>query len=158
DDTNNNAAGAGNGGVPATTTTPAAPPGTRLVNPLDLYLEREPGGGFLLEGEFVNLNGQTGAGTRGANKAGSDAPLPFLVNLNDLAVGWVKLVDGKIVAREIGFVRDGYERMPREALDDCDQRRWPVNKRGEREDPWKATTYLPMRCLEDGEPVVFGPL
>jgi hypothetical protein len=36
-------------GVPTTTVT--APPGMRLIDPLDLYLEREPGGDFF-DGDF----------------------------------------------------------------------------------------------------------
>jgi hypothetical protein len=159
EDTSTNETTAGNGaGVPATAKdAPTAPPGMRLVHPLDLYLEREPGGGLLLDGEFININGQTGAWTRGANKTPIGPTVPFLANLDGIAVGWVKMVNKKIVEREIGFVADGYERLPREELDDTDERRWPVDEHGERQDPWKPTTYLPMRCLEDGEPVIFGP-
>ena len=45
----------------------------------------------------------------------------------------------------------------RDQLDDLEERDWPLNRRGKREDPWKKTTYLPMRCMEDDENVVFGP-
>src|SRR5262245_28723179 len=142
--------------VPATAI--MAPPGHRLVDPLDLYLEREPGGGLLLNGEFLNLNGQTGAWTIGRERQAVSANALFLVHVEGMAIGHVKLVDGKIVEREIGFVADGYERKPREELDDFEEHKWPRNKRGEPEDPWKPTTLLPMRSLEDDEPVVFGPI
>ena len=146
--------------LPAATAKPAAsvvPPGTRLVSPFDLYLEREPGGTDFFDGEFVHFNGQTGAWTRGAKKNPIGSTVMFLSNMREIAIGWVKVVDSRIVDRQIGWVKDGYERPPREELDDRDDRRWPFNNRDEQEDPWKMTSYLPMRCLEDGEPVVFGP-
>jgi hypothetical protein len=133
------------------------PPGKRLVHPLDLYLEREAGGTDFFEGDFLNFNGQTNEWTRGPDKEPVGATVPFLVNLAGLAVGRVKIVDGKIVDREIGLVRDGYQRKPREELDDYDESCWRTDKRGKRTDPWLNTTYVPMRCLEDGEPVVYGP-
>ena len=144
----------------ALTTAVTAPPSTRFVHPLDLYLEREPGGGgFLIDGEFITINGQTGAWARGSNKEPISATTPFLVNLNGMAIGRVKLVDNEIVDREIGLVAEGYERKARAKLGDCDERRWPIDKRtNKRVDPWKPTTWLPMRCMEDDKLVVFGPL
>ena len=127
------------------------------MSPFDLYLEREPGGTDFFDGEFVHFNGQTGAWTRGAKKIPIGSTVMFLSNMREIAIGWVKVVDSRIVDRQIGWVKDGYERPPREELDDRDDRRWPFNNRDEQEDPWKMTSYLPMRCLEDGEPVVFGP-
>lgn len=73
-----------------------------------------------------------------------------------MAVGWVKIIDGKIVARELGLVVDGYERKLRKELDDAEECRWPFIN-GIRQDPWKPTTYLPMRNDEDGGLVVYGP-
>ena len=136
---------------------PAATPGIRLVDPFDLFLEREPGGTDFFDGDFINLNGQTGAWTRGSKKDPIGSTVMFLCNMREIAIGWLKIVDGKIADRQSGRIEDGYQRPPREELDDRDDRRWPLNNRGEPEDPWKRTAYLPMRCLEDGEPVVFGP-
>jgi len=140
-------------------TTALTPPGHRLVDPFDRYLETEEGGtGFLLEGEFLNFNGQTGESTIGKDKRKVGATTSFLVHLYDMAVGWAKIVDNKVVAREIGLVRLGYERLPREALDDFEERTWPWNKQGsKREDPWKKVTMLPMRNMEDDGLAVFGP-
>ena len=39
---------------------------------------------------------------------------------------------------------------------DRDERQWPLNPQGKREDPWRKTIYLPMRTA-DGEKIVFGP-
>ena len=133
--------------LPAATAKPAAsvvPPGTRLVSPFDLYFEREPGGTDFFDGEFVHFNGQTGAWTRGAKKDPIGSTVMFLSNMREIAIGWVKVVDSRIVDRQIGWVKDGYERPPREELDDRDDRRWPFNNRDEQEDPWKI--HPTCRC------------
>ena len=136
---------------------PTTQPATRLVNPYDLFLQREEGSDAFFDGDFVNFNGQTGAWTRRKEPIG--ATVPFLCNMRQIALGWVKLVDGKPVDRRTGFLIEGYERPERSSnqLDDHEASRWPLNRRGEREDPWRKTTYLPMRCMEDGENVVYGP-
>jgi hypothetical protein len=134
----------------------AQPPARQLINPYDLYLQREEGGAVFFEGDYVFFNGQTGKWSRGPEKELISATVPFLCNIQEIYIGWLKFVDSKTF-REIGRIIDGYVRPPREALDDLDQRYWPVNRRGEREDPWKKVTYLPMRCMQDGEPVVYGP-
>src|SRR5262249_55948462 len=121
----------------------------------------EGGTGFLLEGyEFLNFNGQTGECTIGKDKRKIGATTPFLVHLHDMAVGWGKLDRElkKIIRRGVGCVREGYGRLARQKLDDLDESTWPRNKRGEREDPWKKVTMLPMRNMEDDGLAVFGPL
>lgn len=134
-----------------------APPGTRLVDPFEMFAQTE-GGSTFFEGDYIQLNGQTGAWSRGFDKEPIGATTSFLCNMNELHVGWIKMVDGKTDDRRIGRVFDGYQRPPRETLGDLDERRWPFNRKGEREDPWKEAIYLPMRCLDDGESVVFAPL
>jgi hypothetical protein len=143
--------------VPATvkTTTATAPAGTKLINPFDLFLQREEGSDAFFEGDFITINGQTGVWMR--RKELISTTTRFLCNMREIALGWVKFVDGKVQDRMTGFLIDGYERPPREALDDYEERHWPFNRQGKREDPWKKTTYLPMRCVEDDENVVFGP-
>ena len=108
------------------------------------------------EGDYIFFNGQTGKWSRGADKELIGSTTPFLCNMREICVGWLKFVDGK-TDRQVGRIIDGYVRPPREALDDQEEQRWPFNRRGEREDPWKKVTYLPMRCMEDGAPVVYGP-
>jgi len=147
--------------LPASTAQPAAPvapPGYRQVHPLDLYLENEPGGGTFFTGEFMSFNGQTSQWSLGRdrNKRAIGSTTPFLVNTAGMAIGHVKCVDGKIVDREIGLVADGYQRKARDQLDDYPERCWPyVN--GERRDPWRPTTYLPMRNTETDELLVYAP-
>jgi hypothetical protein len=127
-----------------------------LINPFDLYLQREDGDVVFFEGDYISFNGQTGKWTRGSDKKPINATTQFLCNINEIYIGWLKFADGK-TERHVGRIVDGYVRLPREKLGDLDQRIWPLNRRGEREDPWKKVTYLQMRCQEDGEPVVFGP-
>ena len=153
--------GQGRGTLPAAAANPVAsvaPPGYRQVHPLNLYLENEPGGGTFFEGEFINFNGQTGEWSLGRdrNKRTIGSTTPFLINTAGMAIGHVKCVDGKIVDREIGLVADGYQRKAREELDDYPEHCWPYNN-GERQDPWRPTTYLPMRNTETDELVVYGP-
>ena len=128
-----------------------------LIDPFELYLQREDGAAVFFEGDYVFFNGQSGKWTRGPDKEPIGATVPFLCNMHEISVGWIKFVDGKIADRQIGRIIDGYVRPPRETLGDLEQRHWPLNRRGEREDPWKKVTYLPMRCMADDEPVVYGP-
>jgi hypothetical protein len=139
----------------ATTAAPATVPAQQLVDPYALYLRNEGGGGGFFAGDYLNFNGQTGVWSR--NKMPIGATVPFLCNMHEIWIGWVKFVkDGKPV-HEIGRIIDGYQRLPREALGDTDEEDWGVNSRGEPQDPWKEVTYLPMLCQEDDEPVVYGP-
>jgi hypothetical protein len=137
-----------------TTAAPAIPE-QQLIDPFALYLRNEGGGGGFFAGDYLNFNGQTGAWTR--NKEPIGATVPFICNMHEICIGWIKFVkDGKPI-HEIGRIIDGYQRLPRAALGDTDEEDWGVNSRGEPQDPWKEVTYLPMKCLEDDEPVVYGP-
>src|SRR5262249_19034425 len=108
--------------------------------------------------EFLNFNGQTGKLTVGRDKEPVGATAPFLAHTQGMAIGHIKLVDGKIVARELGLVRAGYERKAREKLDDPEERSWPRNNKGEHEDPWNPTTYLPLRNMENDDACIFAPI
>jgi hypothetical protein len=154
----NDAFDGGNKPDKPTTVVPITKTPTKLVDPFDLYLQHEEGSGAFFDGDFINFNGQTGAWTRGPDKEPIGATVMFLCNMHEVWLGWIKLVDGKIVDRRIGRLVDGYQRPPREELDDFEEHSWPRNRRsGEPEDPWHQTTYLPMRCMEDDAPCVYGP-
>jgi hypothetical protein len=135
----------------------AQSPAQPLIHPLDLYLQREDGDIAFFEGDYVFFNGQTGKWSRGSDKEPINATVPFLCNMHEIHIGWLKFVPDSKPERKIGRIVDGYVRPAREALDDLEEQYWPVNRRGDREDPWKRVTYLPMRCMEDGAPVVYGP-
>ena len=143
---------------PAATTAPATAPGAaagRSARPVSRTgSRRRP----FFDGDFLNFNGQSGCWSLGQNKDPIGATVPFICNVRGIAIGNVKMIDGKIVDREIGFISDGYQRKPPELLPDRDKRYWPYNKlTNEREDPWKPTSYLPMRNMENDAAVVFGP-
>jgi hypothetical protein len=125
-----------------------------LINPFDLYLQREQGNDIFFEGDFLNFNGQSGKWTRRKESIG--ATTSFLCDMRGIALGWVKWIDGKPVDRVLGLLINGYVRPPRETLDDFAERYWPINSFGTPEDPWKKITYLPMRCKDDDENVVYG--
>jgi hypothetical protein len=139
----------------ATTAAPATVPAQQMVDPFALYLRNEGGGGGFFAGDYLNFNGQNGIWTR--NKKEIGATVPFICNMHEICIGHVKFIkDGKPI-HEIGRIIDGYQRLPRAALGDTDEEAWGVNSRGEPQDPWKEVTYLPMRCMEDDEAVVYGP-
>jgi hypothetical protein len=138
----------------ATTAAPATVPAQRLVDPFALYLRNEGGGGAFFAGDYLNFNGQTGIWTRDKQPIG--ATVPFLVNMHEIYIGWIKFIKDSKPVHEIGRIIDGYQRLPREALDEADEGNWP-SVHGKPQDPWKQVTYLPMRCLEDDEAVVYGP-
>jgi hypothetical protein len=130
-------------------------PAPQTIDPFALYVRNEGGGAFF-SGDYLYFNGQTGEWSRGTDKEPIGATVTFLCNVHEIYIGWLKLVADAKPVREIGRIIDGYQRLPREALDVPRRRDWPV-VRGEPQDPWKEVTYLPMRCMEDGEDVVFGP-
>jgi hypothetical protein len=151
----------GNGGiVPATVPKmpDVVPPGYKLVDPFDDFTKREGREAFF-SGDYINFNGQTGRWKRGKNKDEINTEEPFLCHIYDLVVGWIKRDgDGKIPdgGRRLGYVRNGFQPEPREALGDMDERHWPLSRDGKRRiDPWRKITYLPMRDQE-GNDVVYG--
>jgi hypothetical protein len=135
---------------------PANVPAQQTIDPFALYVRNEGGGGAFFSGDYVFFNGQSGEWSRGSDKESIGATVTFLCNMQEIHIGWIKLAADAKPVREIGRIIDGYQRLPREALDAPRRRDWPV-VRGEPQDPWKMVTYLPMRCMEDNEAVVFGP-
>jgi hypothetical protein len=135
---------------------PDAPPSMKLMNPFDAYLEREGVDAVFFEGKYYNFNGQSGAWT--CNKTPVDLAAPLTCHVSGgIALGWIKMVDNRIVDRShLGYLIDGYQPPPLEELPDRDDRHWPFNRQGRKEDPWRKTIYLPMRTA-DGESIVFGP-
>jgi hypothetical protein len=146
------------GGVPATAskTPDVVPPGYKLIDPFDDFTERE-GGEVFFPGDYLNFNGQTGHWKRGKDKDEINAEKPFLCSVYGLVVGRIKRdSDGKILDRRLGYVRNGYQPEPREALGDMNERYWLLSRDGKRRiDPWRKITYLPMRDQE-GNDVVYG--
>jgi hypothetical protein len=76
-------------------------------------------------------------------------------NMIDLCHGWRKWVDKKIVATDIGFVRDNFVPKQRNDLDDLDETKWPVSQNGEPSDPWSWAYYLRLTD-DDGSTYVWA--
>jgi hypothetical protein len=151
----------GNGDVNASLDTgdaaPANVPAQQTIDPYALYVRNEGGGGVFFDGDYLNFNGQTGVWSRGSNKKPIGATVSFLCNMHEIYIGWIRFAENEKTRREIGRIIDGYQRLPREVLGDNDKRDWPLDQRGEPKDPWSMEAYLPMRCMQDDEAVVYGP-
>jgi hypothetical protein len=66
--------------------------------------------------------------------------------------GWRKWVDSKIVDSNVGFVADrSFQPKERNELDDTDSDSWPLNTRGERNDPWQYGYYLRLSDEDGGD-------
>jgi hypothetical protein len=59
-------------------------------------------------------------------------------------VGWTKWINNKPVAQIMVRVGSGLKPPKRKTLGDMDSSQWPTNKRGEPENPWRWTVYLPL--------------
>jgi hypothetical protein len=136
---------------------PANVPAQQTIDPYALYVRNEGGGNVFFDGDYINFNGQTGKWSRGSNKESIDATVSFLCNMHEIFIGWIRFVKEDKPRREIGRIIDGYQRLPREALGDNNKQNWQRDQRGDPQDPWRPVTYLCMRCMEDGEAVVYGP-
>jgi hypothetical protein len=65
-------------------------------------------------------------------------------NMIDLCHGWRKWVDKKIVATDIGFIRNKFVPKQRNELDDHDETKWSVDRDGKPQDPWSWGYYLQL--------------
>jgi hypothetical protein len=121
------------------TTAAADPPMPKLVHPFRRFIERHSSGAFF-EGDFIQVNGNTGEITRGSNKVPVGATEHFRANLHGAQEGWVKLVKGQPEERRLGLIVEGFEPPERWELGDMEKHLWDKNQ-----DPWKPSCYLPLR-------------
>jgi hypothetical protein len=73
----------------------------------------------------------------------------------DVAVGWSKFVDKKVVDQKIGRIAAGFAAESREALGDTDQTQWESDSQGKPRDPWALQWYVPLIDAATDEGVVF---
>ena len=78
----------------------------------------------------------------------------LLADVVHLVVGWRKWVDSKVTETDIGFVAEGFFPKSREELDDNDERNWPLNKSGQRQDPWQFGYTLRLTS-SDGQSYIY---
>jgi hypothetical protein len=131
--------------LPAIRTDNSLVPAAVMQDPfmaLALSLERPD-----MDGEILKfVRGHWCAGKDG-EKSMDGAKL--VAHVNSLMWGWRKWVDKRIVDQRLGFVADGSKPHHREELGDMDENLWPVNGRGEQNDPWQFGFFLQLFDLED---------
>lgn len=87
----------------------------------------------------------------------------FLVNMDQLMVGWIKWVDNKPVEQIMGPVAEGFQPPRRNTLGDEDQDGWEVDPTsGQPRDPWQFSNYVLFQaignndCADEGEIFTFA--
>jgi hypothetical protein len=74
----------------------------------------------------------------------------FSVDVLSYAHGYIKWEKRKRVFKALGRPIDGFRLPARNQLPDQDEDRWPVNSKGQQEDPWVQTHQVTMRdCSDD---------
>jgi hypothetical protein len=79
----------------------------------------------------------------------------MIAHVTQLARGWVKFKDSKLVEQRIGKIADGFVEPARNQLDDNDEMKWDKDASGKPADPWSRQWYLPIEDAESGELYVF---
>jgi len=72
----------------------------------------------------------------------------FVAVMDTSTIGFVKWGDGEIIDAKMGLVANGFCMPQRRDLDDFDSKNWPVDKNGDRVDPWQATSLLVLASLD----------
>jgi hypothetical protein len=126
----------------------AALPATRYENPwLEAASEASNDFGRLLKfvkGKFECGDDEISLGTE------------FVAHVDQIARGWVRFEEGKVVDRIIGKIADGFRPPQREELPDNDPRSWTEkDTRGEPRDPWVAQWFLPLIAVATGDVTTF---
>jgi hypothetical protein len=67
-----------------------------------------------------------------------------IAHIDQLARGWIKFKDGKVVDRRIGKVVDGFVMPKREELGDNNEAEWNTDAAGNPRDPWVQQYFLPL--------------
>jgi hypothetical protein len=95
---------------------------------------------------------------KGKYQTGDDeVPLgrQFIAHMDQLAHGWSKFLDGKVVEQRVGLIADGFRASEREELGDMDQSEWERDTAGKPRDPWVCQYYLALEDAETGELLTF---
>jgi hypothetical protein len=79
----------------------------------------------------------------------------MIAHVDQIARGWVKFRDNKVVDQRIGKSVDGFVMPARDELGDQDKTQWERDPSGEERDPWVEQYYLPMESTETGDVAVF---
>ena len=78
----------------------------------------------------------------------------FIAHAHQLAHGWVKFSDRKVVEQRVGIVAEGFQMADRDELGDTDTSQWEIED-GKPKDPWVKQYYLPVEDADTGELLTF---
>jgi hypothetical protein len=79
----------------------------------------------------------------------------LVAHVDQIARGWVKFADGKLVGQHIAKIAERTRLPERDELGDLDQSKWEADAKGERRDPWVLQWYLPLSDMSSGDVLTF---
>jgi hypothetical protein len=80
----------------------------------------------------------------------------YIAHIHELARGWVKFQDGRVVDQRVGIVAKSFVVVPREELGDNDSSLWEKDAMtGQPRDPWNKQFYLGFVNAKTGEMLTF---
>jgi hypothetical protein len=79
----------------------------------------------------------------------------LIAHVDQIAHGWVKFVDGKLVDQHIVKIADRRPLPERDGLGDLDQSKWEPDAKGERRDCWVLQWYLPLSDMANCDLLTF---
>jgi hypothetical protein len=126
---------------------PTSLPTPTATNPwLDAAREASAGIGKLLKfakGHYESGDDEVKLGTE------------LVAHVDQVARGWAKFADGKLVDQRRAKIADGAQLPSRNELGDIDQATWEADAKGERRDPWVLQWYLPLSDMQNGDVMTF---
>jgi hypothetical protein len=99
--------------------------------------------------------------TKGDYLAGQDddevaVGTKYVVNMDELMVGWIRWENNKPTDHIMGRVVDNYQPPRRNELGDTDKTMWEVDNQGKEKDPWQFSNYLLFWGIDDSELYTFA--
>lgn len=128
-------------------------PATNETNPFEEYGNAATARG--IEGTLLTFH----KGDYLAGQEKKEVPLgtEFEALIDKLMTGWVCWQDGMPVDKEnMGLVAERFVPPRRKELGDLDKTLWERDPKGQEQDPWQLTNYLPMRRIDNGEIYTFA--
>jgi hypothetical protein len=87
----------------------------------------------------------------------TDVPVgtQYVVNMDELLIGWIRWEENKPTDHIMGKVSAGYAPPRRNELGDTDNTQWEVDDNGQARDPWQLSNYMLVKGVSDGELYTF---
>ena len=80
----------------------------------------------------------------------------FVINIDELLVGWQRWEDSKPVDQRMGRVIDRFQKPTRQSLGYLDRSEWELDAGGKPRDPWVLTNYILFKGVHDNELYTFS--